>query len=361
MKKFVAFVPPLLLLAFVVLCRISPMVAQLYVEQCYPVTARVLSCVASVTTVSIDEATFLLAGLWLLALIVCWCCRRLCLTRFLYMFGVSVLWIYVWFYMAWGNNYFHSHIYTRAGVTAVAYDDSLFQRFAYQFADSLNAVYTVADTVDTDSVAAEVTQYYRHIPPSMGLLAPSECRKPKTLLLNRIYTSVGVLGFMGPLFNEFHLNADLLPQQYPFTYAHELSHTLGVTNEAEANYWAFCACDASSVQAVRYSGYLAMFPYVVGNAYRTLPPATFDDWMRRIPAGVVSDYERQRRFWDERYSAVLGAVQNYVYHLYLKGNNIPSGTRNYAEVVQLLLSLPSPFTPRHDSFPSGRSFPHSQQ
>lgn len=347
MKKVVAFILPLLLLAFTVLCRIFPLVAQWYAEVCYPLIARALSRVSSVTILSIDELAILLAGVWLLGIVVLWCFHRLRLKRFLYAFVLSMLWIYVWFYMAWGNNYFRSHIYTRAEVAPVAYNDSLFEHFAFQFADSLNAVYTLADLTDVDSMIAQVTQYYQHLPSSMGLLAPSECRKPKTLLFNRLYTSVGVLGFMGPFFNEFHLNADLLPMQYPFTYAHELSHTLGVTNEAEANYWAFCACNASSIPSVRYSAYLAVFPYVVGNAYQAFPPDMFKDWMQHIPTEVVSDYERQRTFWKEHYSPLLGAVQDYIYQLYLKGNNIPSGTRNYAEVVQLLLSLPSPFSNVH--------------
>ncbi len=344
MKKSIAFIPPLLLLAFVLLCRTSHQVAQWYVEYCYPPIAHVLSAMSSVTVASIDEIAILLASLWLLAVITRWCCRRMRFIRFLYVFGLSVLWIYVWFYMAWGNNYFRSHIYTRADAAPVAYNDSLFQQFVFQFADSLNAVHTMVNAVDTHLVEIEATRYYQHLPLSMELLAPSACRKPKTLLFNRLYTSVGVLGFMGPFFNEFHLNADLLPLQYPFTYAHELSHTLGVTNEAEANYWAFCACNASPVPQIRYSAYLAVFPYVLGNAHQTLSDEKFKEWMRQVPTIVIDDYERERKFWNEHYSPLIGAVQDYIYHLYLKGNNIPSGTRNYAEVVQLLLSLPSPFS-----------------
>lgn len=32
-------------------------------------------------------------------------------------------------------------------------------------------------------------------------------------------------------------------------------------------------------------------------------------------------------------------VQNKIYNLFLKGNNIPSGRKNYAEVIGILLSL----------------------
>ena len=39
------------------------------------------------------------------------------------------------------------------------------------------------------------------------------------------------------------------------------------------------------------------------------------------------------------YSTLLGEVQNKIYNLFLKGNNIPSGRKNYAEVIGILLSL----------------------
>ncbi|MCB6276689.1 DUF3810 family protein, partial [Phocaeicola vulgatus] len=51
------------------------------------------------------------------------------------------------------------------------------------------------------------------------------------------------------------------------------------------------------------------------------------------------DYEYKRMYWHERYSTLLGEVQNKIYNLFLKGNNIPSGRKNYAEVIGILLSL----------------------
>lgn len=47
--------------------------------------------------------------------------------------------------------------------------------------------------------------------------------------MNDLYSAVGVLGFMWPFFNEIQLNGELLPEQLPFCYAHELSHQLGVS------------------------------------------------------------------------------------------------------------------------------------
>ena len=50
---------------------------------------------------------------------------------------------------------------------------------------------------------------------------------------------VAVTGYMGPFFTEFNLNQELLSVEYPFTYAHELAHRLGIASEAEANLYAY--------------------------------------------------------------------------------------------------------------------------
>lgn len=68
---------------------------------------------------------------------------------------------------------------------------------------------------------------------------PSGHLRAKPMLISPMMSSVGVLGYMGPFLNEFNLNRDLLAVQYPFTYAHEMAHVLGISNEAEANLYGF--------------------------------------------------------------------------------------------------------------------------
>ena len=83
----------------------------------------------------------------------------------------------------------------------------------------------------------------------------------------------------------------MLPVQLPFTYAHELSHLLGVSNEAEANYWAYRVCRSSKRPAVRYSAYFGLLPYVLVNASSVLTEEEFREWIKTIRPEVVKDYE----------------------------------------------------------------------
>lgn len=49
-----------------------------------------------------------------------------------------LLWVYVWFYAAWGLNYSQPVIYYRVGMQPAEVSEEKFRKFAYQYADSLN-------------------------------------------------------------------------------------------------------------------------------------------------------------------------------------------------------------------------------
>ena len=78
---------------------------------------------------------------------------------------------------------------------------------------------------------------------------------------------------------------------------------MGVSNEDEANYWAYVICVASDSPRVKYSGYYSLLPYVLTNASRVL------------------------------------ATEEY-YEL-LKSNKISTGTANYLEVIDMIISIPA--------------------
>ncbi len=95
-------------------------------------------------------------------------------------------------------------------------------------------------------------------------------------------SGVGVMGYMGPFFTEFNLNGQLLPVQYPATYAHEMAHVLSISNEAEANLYSYLICTSSSVPEIRFSGYFSLLPYVLSNAYVALDKDSFEGMEEKI-------------------------------------------------------------------------------
>lgn len=250
-----------------------------------------------------------------------------------------LLWIYVWFYLAWGLNYSQKDFYGRTSIPYTAYTPEVFQQFVDNYIERLNASYTNITAIDEPLVCRESVQGYRQICDTLGIHRPPRFSpRVKTMLFTPFISMVGVTGSMGPFFCEFTLNGDLLPSQYPATYAHELAHLLGITSEAEANFYAYQVCTRSQVQAVRFSGYLSILPHVLGNARQLMEEEEYTVLTDRIRPEIKTLYAQNRAYWLEKYSPLIGSIQDFIYDLYLKGNRIQSGRKNYSEVIGLLIS-----------------------
>ena len=330
---------PVLAILFVILCRYQPAWAEGYARMVYPFLSVALSAFSSLFPFSLEEVLVVVCILWILLFPFI---QRRRGKSWKYIGGRELemlAWIYVWFYFGWGLNYFRYNIYTRLQAPPVNYEEQKFMDFLHAYTDSLNITYIPYAELPVETIDREVKDFYQNLAKEVGLVSPKNYQRPKFFTFTPLYSSVGVLGSMGPFFAEAQLNRDLLPVQLPFTYAHEFSHLLGVSNEAEANYWAYRACTESDIQTMRYSGYMGLLPYVLSNASSLLTKEQFQEWVRNIRPEIIASYNENRNYWKERYSPMIGKVQEVTYNLFLKGNQIPSGRKNYAEVISLLLSL----------------------
>ena len=262
------------------------------------------------------------------------------LRRIIFREGEILAWVYVWFYLAWGLNYYRYNIYTRLQTPPVAYEEAHFKSFLNDYTERLNATYQANTQIDARTSRDEIGAFYTNLSPVYGLAKPRSWQEAKEFLFTPIYSKVSVLGSMGPFFAEAQMNSDLPDVQYPFTYAHEFSHLLGVSSEAEANYWAYRACTESSLPALQYCGHFGLLSYVVSNASRLLTEEDFEAWVKTIRPEIRKQYDEKNKYWREKYSPTIANIQDFIYNLYLKGNKIKSGKKNYAEVIGLLLSLP---------------------
>ena len=327
-------------IAFITLCRYQPGIAEWYARTAYPPLSAALSAFSSLFPFPLMELS--VVGLILVVILYPIRLRKkgIRLRKILFREGEILAWVYVWFYLAWGLNYFRYHIYTRLQTAPMAYEEAHFKSFLNDYTEQLNATYQANTQIDAKTLRNEIGAFYTNLSPVYGLTKPQSWQTPKDFLFTPIYSKVSVLGSMGPFFAEAQLNADLPEVQYPFTYAHEFSHLLGVSNEAEANYWAYRACTESSLLTLQYCGYFGLLPYVVSNASHLLTKEDFKTWIQTIRPEVREQFNEKNKFWHEKYSPLIGNIQDFTYNLFLKGNKIASGKKNYAEVIGLLLSLP---------------------
>lgn len=317
----------------------SPEWGEAYARNVYPFIAGVFSRFSSLFPFSVGDCLIYgsIAGLIIYPAYAG--VRRLSWKATVRRMTEYLLWLYVWFYGAWGLNYFRKDFFTRMEIPRAAYSADAFRPFLLAYTDSLNASFIPVEEVDKALVAEEVKKGYHEIAERFALPRPAGYLRPKPMLLPSLMSGVGVLGYMGPFFIEYNLNPDLLPVQYPFTYAHEMAHVLGISGEAEANLYGFLVCSKSRVPAIRFSAYLALLPYVWGNARGLLPAEEFDRWKGCLSPEVKEAYNRKAAYWQHLYNPLIGEMQDVVYNWFLKKNNIPAGRKDYSEVVALLMAI----------------------
>lgn len=285
-----------------------------------------------------------------------------------------LLWVYVWFYAAWGLNYSQPNIYYRMGMSPVDVSEAQFKDFAYRYADSLN-FYSEACRVKSeettfcglkeyelkDRTKNAVLKAYNRIGgnPHYGINSPfNQSPQVKTMLFSKLSSMAGVTGSMGPFFCEFTLNGDILPHEYPATYAHEFAHFLGIANEGEANFYSYVACTASDDKAVKFSGYYHIFYHVLINVYNILGEQEGDYYLTHIRPEILQMGRNDRKYWLNKRCSAIDDFQSFIFDLYLKGNNIEEGRKSYSEVIELILSWES-MKDKRTTKQGKKYFPHS--
>lgn len=331
----------LIILLIIVACiRFIPGAGELYATLLYPHISAFLSWLSSFVPFSLDEVVALIGIFLLIMTLVTGIKRAWRWYKTVGRLCQIILWYVVWFYLGWGCNYFRDNFYTRMEVVPANAEKETFLRFANDYAEKLNRSWSETYEIDQEQVVDEIKKLYsRHLPPISGLCVPKDYQYPKGMLLNRLYSAAGVLGFMGPWVGENLLNAELLPVQYPSIYAHELSHLLGVNNEAEANYWAYYVCTRSEHQTIRYSGYQCLLPYVLSDARSLFSEDEYREYFLSIRPEIIQERREISAHWQDLRVELIDQLQDFLLDLQLKGNNIPSGTRNYNQVVSMIISV----------------------
>lgn len=340
MKPNVRYLTLGILLILVWTTQWVPSLAAFYSEQVYPHIAYFLSSFSNLFPFAIGDLFIFLSIVGVIVYpFYARLRKKLAWKKVLLREGEYLLWIYVWFYLAWGLNYSQKNFYQRTDIPYTAYTPENFRSFVDGYITQLNRSYTPVNSIQQNLIRKETVRLYNRISDSLGVhRPPHEAPRVKTMVFTPFISMVGVTGSMGPFFCEFTLNGDLLPINYPATYAHELAHLLGITSEAEANFYAYQICTRSQAKEIRFSGYFSVLGHVLRNAQRLLPEEDYKEIFNRIRPEIIELAKENQAYWAAKYSPLVGAVQDWIYDLYLKGNKIGSGRKNYSEVVGLLIS-----------------------
>ncbi len=335
----IRLVLPLILLTIIWAVQFFPGWGEFYARHFYPSISYVLGSFSSLFAFAIGDLFIFFSIIFLLFIPIYGIWKKKGWKRTLSWMIELLAWVYIWFYLAWGLNYSQDSFYKRTNIPYSAYTAENFTAFLEDYIPALNSSYVPIEDIDKDQIREEAVKGYNLIGDSLGINALRiSSPRVKTMLFTPLISKVAVIGSMGPFFCEFTVNGDALPSQYPATYVHELSHLLGITSEAEANFYAYQVCTASEVPEIRFAGYFSILNHVLSNAYRLLPQEEFERLNNSIRPEIKELSKTNHEYWLEKYSPIVGSIQGWLYNLYLKGNKIESGRKNYSEVIGLLIS-----------------------
>ncbi len=370
----------LVLLSLITLTKLIPLWGFIYTTRIYPIIGSFLSPISGLFPFAVGDIFIALSIVWVFFYPIYeikWrkqlakrffflAAKRGCYPKKKTVFGrvaEYLLWVYAWFYIAWGLNYSQPNIYCRTGMKPVEVSEAKFREFAYRYADSINSLSEerrvkseetafddqresqfngMVDDGLKNRVRDAVLKGYNEIGAKEGINAPfNQHPHAKTMLFTPLSSMSGVTGSMGPFFCEFTLNGDIRPHDYPAIYAHEFAHLLGIANEGEANFYSYIVCTASSDKAVKFSGYYHIFFHVLRNVFDILGEKEGEKFLKYIRPEIIQLAKSDRNYWLSKRCKVLDAAQDFIFDLYLRGNHVAEGRKSYSGVVGLILAWES--------------------
>ena len=341
------------LLILVTLTKMIPLWGFIYTYRIYPVIGTLLSPISGIFPFAVGDIFIALSIAW----VILYPIYKMGFRKKMVFARVAeyLLWVYAWFYIAWGLNYSQPNIYYRIGMKPVEVSKAEFKKFAYQYADSLNRLSeerrvksekfnsifsdSIVDDELKNRVRDAVLKEYNKIGYREGINRPfNQHPHAKTMVFTPLSSMAGVTGSMGPFFCEFTLNGDILAHDYPATYAHEFAHFLGVANEGEANFYSYIVCTASADKQVRFSGYYHIFFHVLNNVFDILGEKEGERFLKHIRPEIIQRARNDRHYWLSKRCKALDAAQDFIFELYLRGNHVAEGRKSYSGVIGLILA-----------------------
>jgi len=244
------------------------------------------------------------------------------------------------FLFLWGFNYQRTPIVEQLGLMPVSMnleqlksEVQITTRLAIQYRNSITR-----DTAAVEEVLPypELEELVRvNIADNLDMLGLNFTGRPRTKLFPPpgFMRKMGILGIYFPYTGESYIDPTLHALEKPFTIAHEMAHSYGVTNEGEANFIAWVICTNSDSRLLKYSGQLRLLMYQIRDYYR-MAPEEYREWLRNLDPGIRNDMMSIKRNSDaiEAFSLELSRKTNDVF---LKTQGVKAGINSYQQLPKL--------------------------
>ncbi len=249
--------------------------------------------------------------------------------------------MYVFFNLLWGLNYNRRGIAYQLGLDVKKYSLADLDTLTTVIQDRVNYYADFVSEAARDSfdkkknLFSGATEAYGELGKKYSFIKYSP-RSVKPSIYSYLGNYFGFQGYYNPFSGEGQVNTTIPRFLEPFVTTHEIAHQLGYAKENEANFVGYLACRAYESNIFRYSVYLDMYNYAIGEVIRrdTALARSFQE--KRHPQ-VVKDIKELYDFF-RRYRNPVQDMVLWGYNYFLKANNQPAGKRSYNEVVAWMIA-----------------------
>jgi hypothetical protein len=307
------------------------LVERFYSLGIYPLIVSCLAWFSNLFPFSVDDVFYAGLILFLLVNVILLLIRRLSFRWFLGRIVATIAIVYTCFNLLWGFNYYRQDIITRLNMPSAKADvQELMKAFSY-LVEKTNTSYIPIYTIEKDELLKLTQEGYQTQSAFLKIDPDLLKTVPKSISLSRLFGAATISGYYGPFFSEIHLNDYLLPLEYPHVLAHEMAHKLGITSEAEANFYAWLVCSESTDKRLAYSANLNLMRYFVYECYQH---EGFREIVKNIRYEVRHDFYKSHYHWMVLMNRNVELVATKVNDAYLKSNNVEAGIDDYEGVVK---------------------------
>lgn len=251
--------------------------------------------------------------------------------------------IVFFFLVLWGFNYQRTPIFQQLSLNPKALnleqlksEIEITKRLVVQYRGRISA-----DSLPINSIMAypELERLVRaNMNEHLEILGLNFTGKPRTKLFppDGFMRKMGILGIYFPFTGESYIDPTLHPLEQPFTVAHEMAHSYGVTDEGEANFIAWVICTNSEDPLLRYSGHIRLLQYQMRDFYR-MAPDDYKEWATGLSLGIRNDLNSLRESSEavKAYSMELSRKSN---DIFLKSQGVKAGVNSYQQLPMLAFS-----------------------
>jgi hypothetical protein len=251
------------------------------------------------------------------------------------------LFMYVFFNLFWGLNYDRRGIAYQLGLDVKPYTVADLDTLTIAMQSRVNYYAEFVTEAQRDSF----DQKRRLFNSSYEAFESVEEKYPflkyrtksiKPSIFSYLGNYLGFQGYYNPFSGEAQVNTTVPRFLEPFVTTHEIAHQLGFGKENEANFVGYLACRYYPSNAFRYSVYLDMYRYSVGEMMLRDTAKARQFQLKRHPQ-VAKDVQEFYSFY-RKYKNPVNPIVMWGYGQFLKANNQPAGKNSYNEVIAWLIA-----------------------